>query len=144
MQLPNSAVKGILATMPQAQRQQIAGIMSGRITHAVYCLSKTCHERLMGHIYTDGKFRAVTEEETGKMWCRASRNRLDGHWGFQCWCGNDSRLAAQEKGNKGIESNGVTKADLERVWEAVQAHPSNYPELKGRQIVDGFMLVRVG
>lgn len=142
MHIPNSTAREILKAMPMKQRQQIADLMTGNIVKEVHCQSDTCKGRLMGHLYQNGKFRGVVDEE-GKMWCRASRYRLDGFLGFQCWCGNDSRLAPQEVGNKGIKQGNASKSDLESVWERVSHKPSNYPINGKNQEIDGFLIVEV-
>lgn len=131
----------ILASMPDSQRRTIAAIMNGEIVKTITCLGKKhgASGQVMGHIYKDGKFRAVTDNK-GRMWCRASRVRLDGNLGFECWCGNDSRLCEAEKGVKGIENNAVQKSDLDTVFARLQQKPANYPVTDGAQVVDGFKI----
>lgn len=142
MQQMNPGIENILGTLPLQQRRQIAAIMQGKVVKQVLCLSKTCKGRIIGQIQSDGKFMAVRDQEN-KIYCRASRHRLDGFMGFQCWCGNDSRLSAQEKGNAGIRLNNVTKTDIEEVFDKIQAKPSKYRTVGGRTVIDGFAIVEV-
>lgn len=152
MNIPNSSVRQILDNIPDTkQRDLIANILSGKIVKEVRCLNdkpwyknengkrikiKPCNGRLIAHIYSDGKIRMAASE--GKAWLRAIRYRLDGSLGFECWCGNDSRLCEAEKGVTGIEQNTVTKEDIEEVWDNLQKKPANYPISKGKQVIDGF------
>jgi len=100
-----------------------------------------CNNRLIAYIYTDGKVRLAASE--GKAWLRAHRNRLDGYLGFQCWCGNDSRLCAQEKGVTGMERNAVTKDDLAQVYKNLEKNPAKYKEKNNKLVVDGFLIERI-
>lgn len=113
------------------------------ITKTVTETKPGCYGRLMGSIYKDGKFRASIDDDA-KMWCRASRHRLDGNWGFQCWCGNDSRLSVQEQGNSGMETGGYTKADIDAVLARVEKEKPTYPVINGKQEVDGFVIQMIG
>lgn len=131
-------INKILNNLPEDHRKVVAGILKGKITKRIICLSKSCKGRIVGFIEENGIVRTLPSE--GKIWLRASRHRLDGFMGFQCWCGNDSRLAAQEKGNVGIEMNTVTKEDLAEVFDKVTKFPSNYVTINGQQIVDNFCI----
>ena len=104
-------------------------------------MSKTCKGRVIGHVYKDGSIRPTSDGD--EMYMRAYRNRLDGFLGFQCWCGNDSRLSPQEAEVPGMSTASPSKSDLERVWGNVAKKPSNYPTADGRQEVDGFRLEEV-
>lgn len=156
--MQNKIAQAILAKMPQGQRKAISDIISGQIVAQVFCNSEDaykgtgkkkkltregCKGRLIGNIYKDGAFRAVSDED-GKMYCRASRHRLDGNWGFECWCGNDSRLSKHEKGVPGLENNSVQKEDIELVFKKLETDPANYPLIDGAQEVDGFTIKLIG
>lgn len=157
MNIPNSALRQILKNIPdRKQRDVIANIMTGKITHEVACLSEDVYEgkgkkkvlvregckgRVIAHIFNDGKIRLTISD--GKAWLRASRHRLDGATGFQCWCGNDSRLCIQERGITGIEKNAITKSDIEQVYLNLQKKPANYPVFQGKQIIDGFAIQEI-
>jgi len=122
------------------QRMQIQNILTGNIVKVVRCMSKSCNGRIVANVYASGKIEPVFDEEDGKMYLRASRNRLDGYLGFQCWCGNDSRLCDAEIGVSGIENNAPQKSDLETVWNRLQKRPVNYPERDGKQDIDNFRI----
>lgn len=99
-----------------------------------------CKGRVIAYVLDNGQVSPVTGKD-GETYLRAWRSRLDGHLGFECWCGNDSRLSAQEKGH--IGANAPSKTDLERVWENVSKKPSNYPVIKGEQNIDGFVIKEI-
>lgn len=102
-------------------------------------IKEGCKGRVIGHILDNGKVNATTDN--GKTYLRSSRHRLDGFMGFECWCGNDSRLAPQEKGY--IGATAPDKTALEKVWEKVNKKPSNYPVEKGEQLIDGFKIKEI-
>lgn len=97
-------------------------------------IKEGCKGRLIAYIMNTGKVQAVSEGD--KTYLRSSRHRFDGFMGFECWCGNDSRLAPQEKGY--IGANAPDKTALQKVWEKVNNKPSQYPVIKGSQKIDGF------
>ena len=149
MNVPNTAVKGILKNIPDAkQRNLIDKIISGKVAKEIICLSedkkdakgkvisKGCNGRTIGYIYDNGRVEVKYHNKLGYL--RATRHRLDGYMGFQCWCGNDSRLSEQEKSVTGIANNSVTKKDLEEVYENLQRKPAHYTKTDGIQIVDNF------
>lgn len=136
----------ILESIPDPrQRAQIAAILQGTIVKQVYCMSSECKGRHIADLYKDGVWRIVPsgKDEQGRdlYWLRSWRNRLDGFPGFECWCGNDSRLAKQEVGEVG---QGVTKQGIENVAIRLQQDPASYPTIKGEQEIDGFVLKDVG
>lgn len=158
MNIPNSAVRQILDNIPdRKQRDQMANILTGKIVKRVKCLGdkpwysrdekgelvkhKPCNGRVIANIYNDGKIRLAASE--GKGWLRAFVHRLDGVTGFQCWCGNDSRLSKQEKAV--VRRRGVvaTKEYIEEVAQNVIKNPSNYPIKNGVQVVDGFAIEEI-
>lgn len=101
---------------------------------------KGCKGKVIAHLMDDGTVQAVTDL-AGQTFLRSWRNRLDGHLGFECWCGADTRLSAQEKGH--IGANAPSKSELEKVWENVSKKPSNYPVIKGEQNIDGFVIKEI-
>lgn len=77
----------------------------------------------------------------------SSRDRLDGFKGFECRCGNDSRLSKQEQGHlqhEGRPVMGVSKQILENIGRAIEDSPSEYPIVDGCQEIDGFVIENVG
>lgn len=135
----NEQIKKILNRFPDKQRQDVENILYGKIVKQVKCLSKKCKGRIIAYIYSNGKIREIGDEK-GLIYLRASRRRLDGELGFQCWCGNDSRLCEAEKGNKGIENNAVQKSDLHEVFAKLEKNPKQYPPINGKQEVDKFLI----
>lgn len=136
MSVSQEQVQQMFKTIPDPKlRQQLAGIMTSREVKSVHCLSETCKGRVIGSVLDNSRVNSVTDDE-GKTYLRAWRHRLDGFMGFECWCGNDSRLSAQEKGHIGAEA--PSKSDLEKVWEKVTSKPSQYPVIQGKQKIDGF------
>ena len=139
MRASQSDLRKILDNIPdKGQRDIVANILTGQITKVVKCMSKECDGRIIAHIYMNGDIRPTHSD--GVMFMRASRNRLDGQIGFQCWCGNDSRLCEAEIGVEGIESGAVQKSDIETVWSRLQGKPAVYPEVAGAKLVDGFSI----
>jgi hypothetical protein len=136
MQAKNQQIQEMFRTIPDPRlRKQLADIMNSKATHMVYCMSEKCKGRLIAMILDTGAVSAISNDK-GEAFLRASRHRLDGHMGFECWCGNDSRLAKQEKGHIGAVA--PSKTALEKVWQNVQNKPSEYPVVNGKQLIDGF------
>lgn len=121
------------------QKRQLENILTGKIVKRIRCMSSKCKGRIIGEVYTNGKINPTIQKD-GLMYLRATRQRLDGFLGFQCWCGNDSRLCLAEKGVQGIEQNAITKTDLEEVWSRLQKKPVDYPIIAGKQSVDNFLI----
>lgn len=121
-------------------RQQLSSIMTSTEVKSIHCTSDKCKGRVIGHVLDNGNVTALTDKK-GQTFLRAWRNRLDGFLGFECWCGNDSRLAPQEKGH--IGANAPTKSDLQKVWEKVNGKPSDYKTVKGEQNIDGFVIKEI-
>lgn len=139
----NSDVLKILDNIKNpSQKRQLQEILTGKIVQRIRCMSSTCNGRIVGIVYSNGDIKPTIEED-GRMFLRATRTRLDGYLGFQCWCGNDSRLCDAEKGVSGIENNAVTKADLETVYERLQKRPVAYPINNGSQRIDNFLIEQI-
>jgi len=137
MSVSNQQLQEMFRNIPDPHlRSQLSDIVNGRVVKNVYCTSKKCKGRLIGQILDTGKVNAVADN--GKTYLRASRHRLDGFMGFECWCGNDSRLAKQEKGHIGAFA--PDKTALQKVWENLNFKPSDYPVVNGEQNIDGFIL----
>lgn len=141
MQVSDQQLQRLFRNIPDARmRKELADIVTNKIVKEIYCTSKTCKGRLIGFIYDTGSV-GMTTDRKGKSYLRSSRHRLDGFMGFECWCGNDSRLAAQEKGYIGPAA--PTKSALSKVWEKVTSNPSDYPIKAGSQIIDGFLIKEI-
>ena len=141
------------------QRRTVERIMTGRIVQKVKCLSKKCRGRIVAFIYSDGTLEPQTDRK-GVMHLLAWRKRMDGHLGFQCDCGNDSRLSDAEKGvfrpmgatqalkgSKGqpdiITAGMPDKAGMEEIARRLQASPPRYPVVDGVQKIDNFSIESV-
>lgn len=140
MSVSNQQIQEMFRAIPDANlRRQLSDIVTGKAVKAIYCDSKACKGRLLAHILDNGKVNALADK--GKIYLRSSRHRLDGFMGFECWCGNDSRLSPQEKGH--IGATAPSKSDLQKVWEKVNYKPSDYPLVNGTQKVDGFTIKEI-
>lgn len=53
----------------------------------------------------------------------AARLRGDLKWGFECLCGNDSRLAPQEKDQATMLMSGISKERVEAIAERLEKKP---------------------
>lgn len=127
------------------QRRDIERILNGQIVAQVRCMSESCNGRIIANIYKDGKveltFSPGKNSPENVAWLRSHRNRLDGFLGFECWCGNDSRLSKQEVGHV---STGVTKEGLKAVAKNVDENPSRYEKIGDSLTIDGFVIQDVG
>lgn len=139
MKMEISDVRKILRDLPEHFKKHIEKVITGEIMQDVIC--GDCG-RVIGEVYKDGRIEAVTDGN-GVMWMLAYRPRLDGFLGFQCRCGNDSRLSGYEKGVKSIEKNKVKQKDIEAVLEKVSKNPPKYKEVGGEMEVDKFIIRRL-
>lgn len=150
--IPDATLQEMLKQLPKETQKSLAHIVAGKITYQVVCLSDTCKGEPIAYLYVDGTdslgrpaYRiepVVRPDQIMKL--RASRKRLDGQYGFQCCCGNDSRLARQELGHIGFDGLPPTREGLEAIYEALQKNPASYPEVGGSKEVDGFRTERLG
>lgn len=143
MIVKDALVKDILEKLPRSQRKQIVDSLTGKNTHKVYCASK--HNKFVGYLQNvNGETRFdATELDNGRPIIIAWRPRLDGQIGFQCQCGNDSRIAKEEEGEFDYKGNLPTRAGFERIFEKLKVNPNKYPEKDGITIVDGFRLEKI-
>lgn len=96
-----------------------------------------CNGRLIGRIYDNGRVEPVREID-GNMYLRSTRKRLDGAIGCECWCGQDSRISAQEAGDLDCKGSAPTKEGLEKIFERIQKNPTVAEIKNGRTEIDGF------
>lgn len=137
MNVSNQQIQELFRNIPDANlRRQLSDIVNGNVVKTVHCESSKCKGRTIAHILDNGRVNAVADK--GKTYMRAYRHRLDGFMGFECWCGNDSRIAIQEKGHIGAFA--PDKTALQKVWEKVNGKPSDYAVINGVQEIDGFTL----
>lgn len=74
----------------------------------------------------------------GLMGLLSARLRFDGNWGFQCSCGNDSRLAQTEKGL--ITSLPPSQKILKQVESNIKKSPTKVMTNKEGITCDGFII----
>jgi len=111
-----------------------------------YIVRAGCKGRQIGVIYDAGRdemgnvvTRAESvEDENGNHWLRSTRKRLDGAIGCECWCGNDSRISAQEAGDLKFDGQPPSKQGLESIFKRIQKNPTVVEIKNGRTVVDGF------
>lgn len=108
-----------------------------KFTTEEYLQREGCNGRLIGFIYDNGQIE-VPADKDGNLWLRSTRKRLDGAIGCECWCGNDSRIAAQEAGDLDYSGNQPTKEGLNNIFKRIQKNPTLIEQKGGRSIVDGF------
>lgn len=53
----------------------------------------------------------------------AARFRPDEKWGFECMCGNDTRLAPQEKSQSNVLVSGASQDVVKRIVRACTQKP---------------------
>lgn len=98
--------------------------------------------RVIALIFNDGSVQPV-KDENGFMWLRASRRRTDGEIGFECWCGQDSRIAPNELGVLKADGTQPNKQDIYQMAENLRKQPPKYATINGERDVDGFILREV-
>lgn len=111
-----------------------------------YLEKEGCKGRKIGVIYDGGRDNygnVITRAESfadkaGQHWLRSTRMRLDGAMGVECWCGNDSRISAQEAGDLKFDGQPPSKEGLESIFKRVQENPTVVEIKNGRTVVDGF------
>lgn len=117
-----------------------------KTTTEEYIQREGCKGRQIGVIYDAGRDTAgnvVTRAESvadkdGNHWLRSTRMRLDGAMGVECWCGNDSRISAQEAGDLKFDGQPPSKEGLESIFKRIQKNPTVVEIKNGRTVVDGF------
>lgn len=98
---------------------------------------KGCNGRKIGVLYDNGRAEPVRDPD-GNFYLRATRKRLDGAIGCECWCGNDSRISAQEAGELRRDGQPPSKQGLEKIFENIQKNPTVAEIKNGRTEIDGF------
>lgn len=108
-----------------------------RMKSEEYISREGCKGRHIGVIYDNGRAEPVQAED-GNYYLRSTRQRLDGAIGCECWCGQDSRISAQEAGHIDYSGNAPSKQGLESIFKNVQKNPTVVEIKNGRTEVDGF------
>lgn len=96
-----------------------------------------CKGRHIGVVYDNGRAEPVRDPD-GNFYLRSTRKRLDGAIGCECWCGQDSRISAQEAGHIDYSGNAPSKEGLESIFKNVQKNPTVIEIKNGRTEIDGF------
>lgn len=96
-----------------------------------------CKGRHIGVIYDNGRAEPILDAD-GNYYLRSTRKRLDGAVGCECWCGQDSRISAQEAGHIDYSGNAPSKEGLESIFKNVQKNPTAIEIKNGRTECDGF------
>ena len=148
--ISNEALHDMLKQLPDAQARSLAHIVNGKISHQVRCLGG-CKGNVIAYLYIDGtdsrgriKYHvepAIAPDRSMKL--RSSRVRLDGQIGFECWCGQDSRIAKHEAGILSPIWIPPTRDDLVKIATRLRDDKPYYPEINGVKEVDGFQFERV-
>lgn len=108
-----------------------------RYVEEEYISREGCKGRLIGQVYDNGRVEPVVSKE-GNMYLRATRKRLDGVIGCECWCGQDSRISTQEAGHIDYSGSAPSKEGLESIFKNVQKNPTVVEIKNGRTEIDGF------
>lgn len=111
-----------------------------------YISRKGCNGRHIGVIYDSGRDNQgnmITRAEPvraddGNYYLRSTRLRMDGAMGVECWCGQDSRISAQEAGDLRFDGQAPSKEGLEAIFKRIQKNPTVVEIKNGRTVVDGF------
>lgn len=96
-----------------------------------------CKGRLIGQVYDNGRSEPVRADD-GNFYLRATRKRLDGAIGCECWCGQDSRISTQEAGDLKFDGQPPTKQGLESIFKKIEKNPTVVEIKNGRTEIDGF------
>ena len=130
----------------QNLRSMYGRILNGDITKQVRCMSKSCNGRV---IATIDKYNNVSEvapllskRKDSALYAsglEGSRIRLDGEFGFRCYCGNESILAKEEAGI--ITPAQPNMEDLEEIAKRLaKRQPDYYKHVNGLKEVDAFII----
>lgn len=140
-----SVINEMLQNIPDPQMREMYGsIVNAKYTSQVRCMSNKCKDRVIAYIDTNQDVHEnnpLTDKKTGayKSGLSSSRMRMDGYWGFHCYCGNYSILAQEERGI--IGAGPPNKRDLETIADKLRRRKSNpLPDKSGATVVDGFKI----
>lgn len=144
MQINDQLVNQMLRNLPQDQQRVMAGILRNEITHEVNCDGAEHKKKNnpIAHLTTDGQVIPLKDND-GVMWLRATRRRTDGEVGFECWCGQDTRIAPNELGVLKADGTQPSKEDLYRMAANLEKNPPKYATINGERPVDGFTIKEV-
>lgn len=158
MAVPDNVINDMLKNLPAPMRQAYGSIVNGDVVSLVHCDSEYCKGRVIGHIMADGRvvetdLKTPTKKELAgaekakisyglyTSGLEGSRQRLDGNWGFRCYCGNNSIVSQQERGI--ISAGAPTKDQIMTIARNVQQKPTKVTQSGGKISVDGFTIEAV-
>lgn len=156
MNIPNTAVKEMLANIQDPKLRSVYGdIAHGKITALVRCQSDNCKGRPIAHITHAGRVEelpplankvarkgATRAQAVYSSGLEGSRRRLDGEWGFRCYCGNVSVLCEEERGV--ITPARPSEDDLIKIATRLGKRKGDkYPVRNRKKEVDGFVIEEV-
>lgn len=156
MNVANNTVKDMLANIPDRKLRGVYGsIVSGKILALVHCLSDNCKGRVIAHISAEGRVEelapvankapkkgAPIAQKLYSSGLEGHRQRLDGQWGFRCYCGNNSILCKEEQGV--ITPARPSEKDLVTIAGRLDKRRGNpYQSKNGKTEVDGFLIEEV-
>lgn len=110
-----------------------------KTTTASVLVREGCKGRMIGRIWDDGRVEETAAED-GTIHLRSSRKRFDGEYGFECWCGQDSRIAEAEVGVLTFDGRAPTREGIQTIADNLKQKPANYPIIEGEKIIDGFRI----
>lgn len=140
MQVSDKTLKDMVSHIQDPEvKRRYENVIGGVVVREVVCLSKTCKGAVIGQYYADGQL--VEVNNSARSGCLSSRQRLDGHMGYLCRCGNDSRLSEAEQGV--ITAATPTKNDLSIIYERTQKKPTEFKSTAAGYQVDGFRVREV-
>lgn len=134
MNISDRELHDLLKNHSLAEKQAIIRRLKGKIVKNVFCV---CGDNPVAEIDDAGKIRETDDR------LLAYKTRIDGFYGFQCVCGNDSRQCVQEVGLDSFGTPTPTSEDIEEALKRVKIAPSSYPIIEGSQSIDGFRIVEV-
>lgn len=150
MQVGQNVIKDMLGNIQDPKLRGVYGsIISGKIIAQVKCLSDRCKGRVIAFVDESGKVDEAEPRIDPKgayglynSGLEGSRQRLDGQWGFRCYCGNNSVLCEEEKGI--ITPARPSQADLEKIAQRLSRRKTNiYLPKNGKTNIDGFVIEEV-
>lgn len=144
MQVNDQIVNQMLRNLPQDQQTVMAGILRNEVTHEIHCndINHKKKNNPIGYINQNKQVTPIKNKD-GEMFLRAIRKRTDGEFGFECWCGGDSRIAPNEIGVLKADGTQPSKEDLYSMAENLQKKPPKYATINGERPVDGFTIKEV-
>lgn len=145
--LPQNTLNDLLNSIPDPkQRKIISDIATGKVVKQIICTKggKESHPKnaVIGYIYSSGRIEGA-QNSKGEMMLRSSRDRFDGNKGFECWCGNDTRIAEVEAEDIDKRGNPPTRNGLENILKKLNMKKEAYPVKDGAQNIDGFIIQEV-